>query len=243
MIFIQLVFTLLVSIALLTSNTAWSRSFHFVSIEQLAEQEIGRIVLPKIYQKLGLNITISPLPGKRAQAEAISGRKDGEIMRIWYYGIENPSTIRVPTPYYYLETMAFIRKDSDITIKTKEDLAHHRLLKIRGVKHTNRITEGLSNVIDVDSTEKMFKLLEGGRADVALTNTLDGQIILNKYKFESIVAIEKPLAILPLYHYLHRSHEQWVGKVDEVLQSMTKSGELKTLTDDAKQQVVSRSNR
>ncbi len=90
---------------------------------------MGRIVLTQVYKNIGINITISPLPGKRAQYVANAGIKDGEIMRIWTYGDENPNTIRVPSPYYYLETMPFVSKKSDISILKKEDLAKYRLTK------------------------------------------------------------------------------------------------------------------
>ena len=41
--------------------------YNFASIELLIEQEVGRIVLEKVYKNIGLNIHISPLPGNRAQ--------------------------------------------------------------------------------------------------------------------------------------------------------------------------------
>jgi ABC-type amino acid transport substrate-binding protein len=88
---------------------------------------------------------VTPFPGNRAQYAADSGMQDGEIMRIATYGNEALNTIRVPTPYYYLETMPFVLKNSDIVINSKQDLAQYRVAKIRGVKHTNNITKGLKN--------------------------------------------------------------------------------------------------
>ena len=73
-------------------------------IEYLIEQEVGRLVLPQIYKNIGIDISIEPLPAQRAQYAARTGSKDGEIMRIWTYGDENLTTIRVPTAYYFLET-------------------------------------------------------------------------------------------------------------------------------------------
>ena len=98
---------------ILTLSVQAKEKYSFVSIENLIEQEIGRIIIPKIYQKLNIDVDISSKPAKRAQAYATSGKKDGEIMRIWTYGVENKTTIRVPTPYYKLETMAFIKKDNN----------------------------------------------------------------------------------------------------------------------------------
>jgi ABC-type amino acid transport substrate-binding protein len=118
---------------------------NLASIELLIEQEVGRIVLPKIYNNIGITVEVTPFPGNRAQYAADSGMQDGEIMRIATYGNEALNTIRVPTPYYYLETMPFVLKNSDIVINSKQDLAQYRVAKIRGVKHTNNITKGLKN--------------------------------------------------------------------------------------------------
>ncbi|AQS39013.1 hypothetical protein Sps_03898 [Shewanella psychrophila] len=119
----------------LLSSKGIAADFDFVSIEKLIEQEVGRVIIPKVYSKLGIEITITPMPGKRAQQMANSGSKDGEIMRIYSYGNETPNTIRVPTPYYYLETMAFIKQGSDVVINSRKDLHNYRLAKVRGVKH------------------------------------------------------------------------------------------------------------
>jgi hypothetical protein len=147
---------------------------NLASIELLIEQEVGRIVLPKFYQNIGITVEVTPLPGKRAQHAANSGYQDGEIMRIWSYGEEALNTVRVPTHYYYLETMPFVLKSSGIVIESRQDLAKYRIAKIRGVKHTNNITKGFSKLYDMNSTEKMFKLLLNNKVDEVLTNTIDG---------------------------------------------------------------------
>ncbi len=188
-------------------SSANAEEYHFVSIDKLIEQEIGRIVLPQVYESLGIDITIAPLPGKRAQYEAKSGISDGEIMRIFSYGLENPTTIRVPTPYYYLETMAFIKKGSGIKIRNKNDLSKYAIAKVRGVKHTNNITQGLTNVSDLNTTKQAMRFLVKGRADVALTNTIDGLMALKELGIDNIITIKKPLATLDLFHYIHEDHK------------------------------------
>jgi hypothetical protein len=55
----------------------------------------GRIILPQIFEKIGIKITITPLPAKRAEAAATSGKKDGEIMRIFSNGETNPTVVRL----------------------------------------------------------------------------------------------------------------------------------------------------
>lgn len=213
-------------------------SYHFASIEYLVEQEVGRIVLTQIYENIGINITISPLPGDRAQFAAKSGKKDGEIMRIWTYGEENKNLVRVPTPYYYLETMPFILKGKQITVTTKNDLQQYKLAKVRGVKHTNNITQGLSDVYNMNSTTNMFKLLRSGRVDIALTNTLDGNHIIAKHGLNDVTPLDKPLVSLPLYHYVHAKHKHLVPVVDAEIQRLKGNGELARLLAAAEQRIV-----
>ncbi|WP_281561380.1 transporter substrate-binding domain-containing protein [Thalassomonas sp. RHCl1] len=221
-----------------SAQTPVGANYEFASIEYLSEQELGRIVLPQIYKNLGIDINIIPLPANRAQYVASSGNKDGEIMRIWTYGDENSTTIRVPTPYYYLETMPFVLKQQQITIRHIEDLKHYKLVKVRGVKHTNNITAGLSQVYEVNSTEAMFRLLRSGKVDVALTNTLDGNLVLKRLGYQNIIAMEKPLAVLPLYHYIYQKHQALVPVIDQEIKRLKNNGDLQQLIEKAEKQII-----
>ena len=210
-------------------DTKLTYHYQFASIVYLFEQEVGRLVLPQIYAKLAIDIDITPLPGNRAQHVVNTGTLDGEIMRIWSYGEENPTSIRVPTPYYYLETMAFVRADSDLSIESASDLPSLRIGRVRGVKHTNNITADLTDIYDVHSTKLMFELLEQGKIDVALTNTLDGKVMIQRHQFKNIRAMDKPLATLALYHYLHEKHHAISLLVDKKIKLLSNSGELKSM--------------
>lgn len=222
--FVGLVATILVV------SAAQAAEYEFASIQQLSEQEVGRLVLPKIYDKLDIPINITPLPGKRAEQDVKSGLKDGEIMRIWSYGEGNDSVIRVPTSYYYLLTTAFVRKGSIIDIKQHSDLAKHRLAKVRGVKHTNDITRGMPTVMDFNSSLQMLSFVSAKRADIALTNYLDGMLTIYKHKLsDKLVPLEGNLARLELYHYVHVKHAELVPRIDNVIRTMKASGELENL--------------
>ena len=223
---------------LLTSHIQAKEKYFFVSIEHLIDQKIGGIIIQKIYEKLNIDVDIAPKPAKRAEAYARSGKKDGEVMRIWTYGLDNKTNIRVPTSCYQIETMAFIKKDSNIKINTKADLKKYKLIKVRGVKHTENITSDLSNVLDVQNSEIMMKFLKAGRADVALTNTVDGLWTLKKLGYTNIVAIEKPLAVVDLFNYIHEKHEHLVPRVDKVIKKMKISGELQKVINYAEAKVL-----
>jgi polar amino acid transport system substrate-binding protein len=225
---LSFVASLLMASVLLTQSSR-AEEYHFASISELYEQQVGAIIVSQIYKKLGIKISITPMPGERAMLETVSGRMDGEIMRIGSYGDEYLQVIRIPTPYYHLETMAFYKKDSGIVIGSAADLAKHSVLKVRGVKHTNNITAGLSNVYDYDDTESMLKALDKDRNNVALTHTEDGLFAIEKYHIEQVDHLGKPLLILPLYHYVHKKNAHLVEKVDRIIREMKDSGELRTL--------------
>ena len=159
-------------------------------------------------------------------------------MRIFTYGQENPTTIRVPTPYYYLETMGFVRKNSGIKIRSKKDLYRYSLAKVRGVKHTNNITQGMPDVFDLKNTATMMEFVRRGRADVALTNTVDGILVLQKLGYTDIVPIEKPLAVLDLFNYIHEDHKELVPEVNSAILEMQSSGEMDALIKKAEEQVI-----
>ena len=229
-----------ISVFLLTflPSTVFATEYKFVSISGLIEQEVGRLIIPEIYKKAGHVATITPMPGKRAQQQATSGMMDGEIMRIWTYGKNNPTTLRVPTPYYSLETMAFAKKDSKIVIAKKEDLKAYTLAKVRGVKHTNNITKGLKNVRDTGSTRDMMQALSADRIQVALTNTVDGKLVLKEMGLTDIQPMAKPLAVLDLYHYIHEDHKHLVPTIDGIIKKMAENGELAQIIQRAEQKII-----
>lgn len=197
--------------------------YRFASIEGLAEQDVGRFLLPEIYNKLGIEISIKTLPARRAENSVHSGAMDGEIMRIWEYGIQNPELIRVEPPYYQLRTVAFSRPG--IIISHKSDLEKYRLVKVRGVKHTDLITEGMDNVHTVNNTALMMTFVLNGRADVALTSWADGVRTLAIMGEKSFSA-SQPLAFHPLYHYLNPKYEVLAQELQDVIVEMNGSGEL-----------------
>ncbi len=237
-------FVLLISILLSSASSAEElirhKVYEFASIQFLIEQEIGRIVLPQIYKNIGIEIDIIPFPGERAQLEANQGNKDGEIMRIWSYGDENDQSVRVPTPYYYLETVAFSLTKNKISVESSEDLKKYKLAKIRGVKHTNNITKGLTNVYVMNSTENMFKMLLSGKVDIVLTNSLDGEVVLKRLGLEHKVTGAKPLATLPLYHYINQKNRNLVPLINAEILRIRNNGVLDNMISQAEQLVIAK---
>ncbi len=225
------------TLSLKLSSTTFAEQLHFASIAQLSEQEVALKVLPQIYQHLGQEITITPLPANRAQYEANSGKKDGEILRIYSYGEQNNNVIRVPTPYYSLTTGVFSRNDRKIIVNSQSDLSKYRIGKVRGVKHTENATKGLMRVYNSNNSEQLFKQLQQGTIDIALTNYLNGELTIKKLNLNNIVVVNKALDHEPLYHYLYKKHQHLVPQVDEAIKQLSASGALDQMIKKAEKDV------
>lgn len=232
------VFSSLVNAQSTKATTSNQTDYEFAAIEHLIEQKIGKIALTQIYQALGLNINITFYSGNRAQYSANTGQKAGEIMRIWTYGAENENLIRVPTPYYSFITSAFTLKNRAISITKANDLTGYKISRVRGVKHTNNITENLPRVSDSPSTEAMFKLLQQGHIDIALTSYIDGIQAIKKLKLENEITVSEPLAKLNLYNYIHRDHQELVNKVDNMIKQLQANGKLAQIITSAEHTVL-----
>ncbi len=203
--------------------------YKFVRIAGLAEQAVGESLLTEIYKRAGIDMTITALPGKRALQQASSGAMDGETLRVYGLGEKVTSLVRVPTPLSKLQTVGFALEGTDIALTKPEDLNYYKPAIVAGVLHTIAITEGIDNVTIVNGPEAMYKLVEAGRVDLALTSYLDGMASLKTLGFGDIVPIMPALNEQPLYHYVHEDHLDLIDKIDPIAAEMTATGEMLAL--------------
>lgn len=221
------------------SNT-FAADYKFSSIEHLIEQKISGEILSNIYRQLDTNITIIPMKAERAELEATAGLTDGEVSRVFSYGDEHPSVLRVPTSFYQLETMAFFKAGSNISLTTIEDLKQYRVAYIKGVKHTDKLVRKLnSNTRNTDNTTTMIQLIQAGRVDVGITSKIDGQGVIKKLGLNNIKVWEIPTSERKLYHYLHSSNAELLKPVDSIIKKMKISGQLQKLVQEIEQRFIS----
>ena len=197
-------------------------------IENLAEQIIGEKIAHKIFGRIGVPLEVFPCPGLRGNQICAAKAVDGEMMRIFSYGMMNPGLTRVPTPYYALETTVFVRRGADVVVNSANDLQKYKLVVVRGVQHTRDITDGLPNVEVVNGSKEMMAFLAAGRADIALANRIDGLSVLKAERIDDV----RPLLTLAkheLYIYLNGNRKELVPRLDDAIRSMRASGELETL--------------
>jgi ABC-type amino acid transport substrate-binding protein len=166
------------------------------------------------------------MPAERARTEVVAGRKDGSLLRIFSYGENNPSLIRVPTPYSTVETVAFALASKNISITTIDELGEHALVIVRGVQTTHDLTKNFSNVYEVTHLGQAIRFLRAGRADILITSDIAALAILKRLKITDINPIFD-INSLPLYVYFNFKHKNVVSKIDTAIKEKIRTSELK----------------
>lgn len=186
---------------------------------------ISHRVLREAYGRLGIEITVSPLPGARAIYQSSKGVTDGELYRIWGISDKHPTLVPVPVPINVMDVIIFTI-DTPLEVQGWNSLNSFTLGMQRGVKFAEKATSESKdlNVWLTNTNEQLFKMLIAGRVDIVAASRVSG---LNKIK-ELGVAEIKPLdpavESYQLYHYLHKKNSHLIPALTSVLEAMQNEG-------------------
>jgi len=81
----------------------------------------------------------------------------------------------------------------------------------------------------VATIDQIFRILDAGRADVAISTRLEGLLTIKKLNLSGITVLEPLLEEIPLYHYLHKKHVLLVPKLAAILKRMEQEGQIKEI--------------
>lgn len=211
-----------------TYTNSYSETLTIAKVEGNIHQELGAQLLEEIYKRVNVSIEFIELPGQRALELSSAGEVDGEVIRIAKIGTMYPSLIRIPTAYSYAENVVF-SKNHNLNVSGWASLKNYKVGIARGMKHYEIQLEGTRRVEKINDNSILIQMLDLDRVDVVVTTRLNGLYQKNRMGNDSIKALSPPLDRMPTYHYLHEKHRDLVPKVDQVIKTMIKSGELEKL--------------
>jgi polar amino acid transport system substrate-binding protein len=227
--FVRLLWLSLCCAGLLTvMNPALAETLRIGVARNEAVQGVAAELITEIYRRAGLKTQIEALPAARLTELVLNNEVDGEVSRIEIYFERNTSLIKVEPAYYWLVTAAFAKTDRKIVIKSKEDLKGYQIGIIRGVYHAAKATEGLSQVVVVDSVAQLFKMLESGRIDVAIDVSLNGTDMIQQLKLKNVAQVGE-IARRDLFNVLIPSKASLVPRISATIKSMKASGDMESL--------------
>ncbi|MDO8650636.1 MAG: transporter substrate-binding domain-containing protein [Undibacterium sp.] len=208
------------------SSYAQNDTIHLTRIEKNPDQFVAAQLLSDIYQRSGLQASISAVPPLRANQMVQGGQSDGEVARIEAYGEKNQNLVMVTPAYFYLTTVAY--SNQPISINSIEDLRKYKVGIIRGIVRSEDLTKNMVNVEKVVDFKSLFLMLEAGRFDVALETELSGSYMIKKFSLHHIKRVGT-LEKHEVFNFLTQEKTLLAPKISATINALKKSGELETL--------------
>ncbi len=180
-------------------------------------------ILTEAYRRVGVPLKISHLPSKRALINANEGITDGEIMRIKEINKYYPNLLLIPVAFIWVDQVV-LSKNISFKVDGCESLRPYKIGIRTGVVSLEECTKGM-RVAKVTRIEQLIQMLDVGRIDILVTGSklfLLGEI--KKCGFSGMKVLTPNLKRLPLYHFLHKKHRDFVPIITKVLKDMEKEG-------------------
>jgi polar amino acid transport system substrate-binding protein len=182
-------------------------------------------VLEAAYGRMGIEVAGKKLPAARSLALADKGELDGEVNRIAAIERDYPDLIRVDVPINSVEGVV-VTNGRTLENTNLETLRTMRVgIKI-GNKYAELLTEGFPELTRMPDENKLMQLLLAGRLDALLVDRPWALTQVRSPDGDRLRINEPPLAVIPLYHYLHARHAGLVPGITAELRAMRDSGEI-----------------
>ncbi len=188
-------------------------------------------VLHEAFRRVGLELEIRRLPSERALQDANAGRLDGEFGRIEAVGALYPNLRIVNEALTLWEFSAFVRTGEQAPADFSE-LGDYHVGYIRGWKIYEENVNDTRSLSIVASEEQLFAMLEAGRIEVALYNSMRGLAWIARNPSADINLAPEPLAVRPMYLFLHYSHAEHIPELEAALRSMKYDGTYERIYQD-----------
>ncbi len=181
-------------------------------------------VVQEAYRRIGITVHVNEYPALRALHISNSGAVDGELFR--GEGVQERFTNLVPisVPLFENEWVAFSR-DQSIQLKGCQDLRTYKVAIERGVPPAENCTKGMK-VFALTNEVQMFKMVNVGRADIAVDALLDGKAVMSANNIQGVKALMPPLFRAKIYHYLHDKNKHLIPQVTDAIQEVLDEGLL-----------------
>lgn len=225
-------FILLITIALGNPKSYAQETLKFSKPGPLDyHAQISEEILKEAYNRIGITVTTIEFPGERALRQSNSGNVDGEVNRIQGIKGKYPNLRIVPVAINALKGYVFT-KNQKIRIKDWESIRPFKIGLRIGAKYAEYGTADM-DFVKAASNELVFRMLDRGRVDVAISTELEGSLTIQKLELEGISLMEPPLVTLDLFHFLHKKHILLVPLITNALEAMAREGRIQKIRNDA----------
>lgn len=200
----------------------------------------ARIIVPilsEAFNRNQISFHAEYHPSLRSLRLSNSGEVDGELHRVYnFFEVSNgkyPNLLRIESLLLSVWLSAFATKD--IKIESWKDLKKYTVIYYRGRKNVeSRLNLILprEQIYAVNTDAQAFKMLNAGRADIVISESVQGnKILADNPKLSAVVEIAK-IQETKIYAYIHKKHEKLSPKIAETIEQMKVDNSFSKIVDD-----------
>lgn len=187
-------------------------------------------ILTEAFKRNDIKFNAKYIPSARSLVMSNSGKTDGELHQVGnFHEVSNglyPNLVKIDSELLSVWLAAFAIKKG-VSINAWEDLRHYRVIYYRGGKNVQQYVEKYvpkEQVYVVSKDSIAFRMLLSGRADVIISESREGQIIINSSsEFSDVREIAK-LNKTPIYSYINKKYEHLAPVIARTLDNMKRDG-------------------
>ena len=180
-----------------------------------------------LFNRLGLQVRLIPLPSERALINANKGIDDGNIARVKSISSFYPDLIVVPEAVVRFDFIA-IANQPLAGVQHWSDLKDYNIAYINGWKIFDKKAKKYKSRIKVANKEQLFTLLKRQRTDLVLFDQW-GALWWQKHNPGKRYFFSQPLLSKNLYLVLHKKHKSRVAQVEQTIRQMKQEGEFQLI--------------
>jgi polar amino acid transport system substrate-binding protein len=192
--------------------------------DQTGLAPIGRAILRRAFERLGLALQFEALPLRRSLPMTQQGLLDGEALRIRQLALNHPELLLVPVPIAIVQVLGYVRQGG-LTPSDEAGLKALRLGYPRGVLLLEHWLADAPRKAEASTRADLLRLLRAEVIDVALLTSAAGLPELEPDDMRGLARLPTPLQVTPLYTLLHQRHRELLPRLAAVLREMEQSGE------------------
>jgi len=193
------------------------------TLQQIDPQHPAVLLVAQAYHNLGLRMELETMPLERIRYQLARGTLvDANLAAAATLNQILPDLIRLEVPVYQLEIALFVRKEQPLAADWQQ-LRDTKLVYLQGMNSVELLMgqHQIQQASAVLSMSQALQALAKGRYDGAVLPRAEAEVVLKQLKINQVVASTPILETIPMYHYLHRKHQQLVGPLTTQLKLLT----------------------
>ncbi len=181
-------------------------------------------ILKEAFGRIGVDLIVQELPGRRALKNANEGIEDGDAGRVRGTEKRYPNLVMIPEKILDVHIVGFSKTIDRPLNASWQDLKPYNVGILRGHQHSERMVTAYKTLVKVDDSKQLLTLLDKNRADVVVTVMIEGLSAIKDANLKGVKVVDPPLETVPIFPYLHKKHGHLVGRLDTALKDMKKDG-------------------